>query len=234
MAKLTYAVGDVHGCYTKLNNLISNCRHHCGQNEFRLVMLGDYIDRGKRSREVVELLMGLQAQAPHDVICLRGNHDELVIDAAAGGDPGTWLTYGGGATLQSYGAATAADIPREHLDWMAALPLSFHDAKRFFAHAGVQPGVKLEQQPKEALLWIREPFLSDRRHHGLFVVHGHTPQESGKPDLRSNRLNLDTGAVYGGPLTAAVFDEKAPGPRAYITDNGVFTRAPEITALDDV
>jgi serine/threonine protein phosphatase 1 len=232
-AKLTYAIGDIHGCYTKLNNLLKNCMQHCGEHEFRVVFLGDYIDRGKRSREVIELLMRTQTYAPRRVTCLRGNHDELLVNAAAGGDPGVWLANGGDTTLASYGVEEAGEIPRQHLDWMAALPLSSSDAKRFFVHAGVQPGIPLAQQTKDTLLWIREPFLSDPTDHGLFIVHGHTPQETGRPDLRANRVNVDTGAVYGGPLTAAVFDEKAMRPRAFITDQGTVTRAPEIRVADD-
>jgi serine/threonine protein phosphatase 1 len=232
-AQLTYAIGDIHGCYTKLNNLLKNCMQHCGEHEFHVVFLGDYVDRGKRSREVVELLMRTQTYAPQRVTCLRGNHDELLVNAAAGADPAVWLANGGDTTLQSYGVERAAEIPRQHLDWMAGLPLSSSDAKRFFVHAGVRPGIPLAQQTKDVLLWIREPFLSDPSDHGLFIVHGHTPQESGRPDLRANRVNLDTGAVYGGPLTAAVFDDKAMRPRAFITDQGTVTRAPEIRVADD-
>src|ERR1700722_8327037 len=157
-AQLTYAIGDIHGCYTKLNNLLKNCMQHCADNGFRVVFLGDYVDRGMRSREVVELLMRTQAYSPQRVTCLRGNHDEMLVNAAGGGDPAVWLANGGDATLRSYGVERADDIPRQHLDWMAALPLSTSDAKRFFVHAGVQPGIPLERQTKETLLWMREPF----------------------------------------------------------------------------
>ena len=227
-ARLTYAIGDIHGCYTKLNNLLRHCADHCGENAFCFVFLGDYVDRGPRSREVVELLLRRQAAAPEQNICLRGNHDVLLVDAARGNDPLVWLVNGGGETLASYGADDANDIPHEHLDWIAALPLTHRDAKRLFVHAGVEPGVPLERQTEESLLWIREPFLSDPRDHGMFIVHGHTPCETGLPDLRANRLNLDTGACFGGPLTAAVFDDKTIGPRAFITDDGTIMRAPEI------
>ena len=233
-AKITYAIGDIHGCYTMLNNLLKSCMQHCGEHEFHVVFLGDYVDRGKRSREVVELLMRTQTYAPRRVTCLRGNHDDWcwsMPPAAAVRRSGSPMA--GDATLRSYGVERASEIPRQHLDWMAALPLSSSDAKRFFVHAGVRPGIPLAQQTKDAMLWIREPFLSDPTDHGLFIVHGHTPQKSGRPDLRANRVNVDTGAVYGGPLTAAVFDDKAMRPRAFITDQGTVTRAPEIRVADD-
>ena len=89
----------------------------------------------------------------------------------------------------------------------------------------------LEQQQKAVMLWIREPFLSDPRDHGQYVVHGHTPVEIGKPEHLRNRLNLDTGAVFGGPLTAAVFDDVAVGPVGFITDDGTMERAPALNEL---
>jgi len=110
-------------------------------------------------------------------------------------------------------------LPAEHLAWLRTLPSTISDGKRFFVHAGIEPGVPLEQQRDEMLLWIREPFLSDTRDHGQFIVHGHTPVETGQPDLRPNRVNVDTGACYGGPLTAAVFDDRSVGPFAFITDH---------------
>jgi serine/threonine protein phosphatase 1 len=225
MPPLTYAIGDVHGCYPQLRNLISHCMDHRGRNPYRLVLLGDYIDRGRGSREVVELLIELQASRPERIVCLRGNHDDMAVMAARGGDPWAWLANGGGATLRSYGVGRAEQIAPRHLDWMESLPLSFADEWRFFVHAGIDPDLPLDAQEKETLLWIREPFLSDPRDHGLLVVHGHTPTEEGVPELRPNRLNLDTGACYGGPLTAAVFEEGAAGPLAFITDDGTVVPA---------
>ena len=224
--ELTYAIGDIHGCYTQLRNLLRHCEEHRGQNPYRLVFLGDYIDRGPRSRETVELLMKTQASDPERVICLRGNHDDMALEAARGGDSQMWLLNGGDATLHSYRVPHARDLPREHLDWMGALPLAHADNRRFFVHAGVEPGVPLDQQDRFTLLWIREPFLSDPRDHGLFIVHGHTPTEV--PEMLPNRLNLDTGACFGGPLTAAVFDARTTGPLAFITDAGRIVRAPAL------
>jgi serine/threonine protein phosphatase 1 len=219
-ALLTYAIGDVHGCYTQLRNLISHCMAHCEDNPYRLILLGDYIDRGRRSRDAVELLIDIQASNRERIVCLRGNHDDMAVTAARGGDPWVWLANGGDATLASYGVARARELPARHLDWLGALPLTYSDQWRFFVHAGIDPDLPLDAQPKETLLWIREPFLSDPRDHGRLIVHGHTPSEDGAPELRPNRLNLDTGACYGGPLTAAVFDESAAEPLAFITDRG--------------
>jgi serine/threonine protein phosphatase 1 len=230
---LTYAVGDIHGSFTKLTNLYRHCLDHCDGKPHRFVFLGDYVDRGKRTRDVINFLIKTQAAAPEQVVCLMGNHEDLLIDAAKGDGMPLWLDNGGDATLQSYGVTTAAELPAEHLDWISALPLSLADEKRLYVHAGIQPGVSLKKQPRNALLWIREPFLSDKSNHGLFIVHGHTPQHSHLPHFLPNRLNLDTVAVLGGPLTAAVFDEKVTGPLAFITDDGRITKAPKITELED-
>lgn len=233
-AILTYAVGDIHGSYTKLRNLLNHCMAHRGESPFRLVFLGDYVDRGRRSREVVELLIKTQMDAPDAIVCLKGNHEDMLVTAAkqGGADEVRWLLNGGDTTLDSYGVATAADIPSEHLDWLAALPLAIADERRYYVHAGVMPGVPLEKQTEEHALWIREPFLSDQSDHGLLVVHGHTPSRSRTVELRPNRINLDSGACYGGPLTAAVFEAKMRGPKAFITDDGKVTPAPHLRDLE--
>ena len=228
---LTYAIGDIHGSYRKLCALLGHCSKHRGAAEYRIIFLGDYIDRGPNSREVVDLLIDTQSQAPDQLICLRGNHEDMLLSAVNDGDHEPWLANGGAITLASYGLGRANAIPPAHVDWFHSLPVATADQQRFFVHAGVRPGVPLQEQSEFDLLWIREPFLSDPRDHGLYVVHGHTPIRSGMPELRRNRLNLDTGAYYGGPLTAAVFDETMAGPRAFITDNGVVTTAPLLASV---
>jgi len=228
---LTYAIGDIHGSYRKLCALLGHCSKHRGAAEYRIIFLGDYIDRGPNSREVVDLLIDTRSQAPDQLICLRGNHEDMLLSAVNDGDHEPWLANGGAITLASYGLGRANAIPPAHLDWFHSLPVATADQQRFFVHAGVRPGVPLQEQSEFDLLWIREPFLSDPRDHGLYVVHGHTPIRSGMPELRRNRLNLDTGAYYGGPLTAAVFDETMAGPRAFITDNGVVTTAPLLASV---
>jgi serine/threonine protein phosphatase 1 len=231
-AVLTYVIGDIHGSYTKLANLVRHCRDHRDNNHARLVFLGDYVDRGKRSREVVDLLIELQGAAPGEVVCLRGNHEDMLLNAADRQDEATWLYNGGDATLDSYGVERAADMPGDHLAWFASLPISESDERRFFVHAGIMPGIPLDEQRNEAMLWIREPFLSDESDHGRYIVHGHTPTETGRPDLRHNRLNLDTLAWRGHPLFAAVFEERRIGPLAFIADDGTIAAAPPINARE--
>jgi serine/threonine protein phosphatase 1 len=214
---LTYAIGDVHGCVDKLVRLLARCRDHAGDRPRRLVFVGDYIDRGPDSRGVVETLLTLQRDDPR-VICLRGNHEALMLEALETGDEALWLLNGGGETLDSYDVEQALDLPAELVEWADALPLSFDDGRRLFVHAGLNPRVPLDRQTEQDVLWIREPFLSSRRDFGRLVVHGHTPLRTGVPDLRANRLNIDTAAVFGGPLTAAVFEEDRTEPVAFLTD----------------
>jgi serine/threonine protein phosphatase 1 len=217
---LTYAIGDVHGCVDKLVRLLGRCRLHCAARTMRLVFVGDYIDRGPQSRRVVELLIDTQRAAPDLVVCLRGNHEAMVLAAAAqGGEKeALWLANGGAATLRSYGVARAAELPAGHLAWFRSLPLAYDDGCRYFVHAGVDPNVPLGEQDEHDQLWIREPFLQHHGEYGRLIVHGHTPLPDGTADLHANRLNIDTGAVFGGPLTAAVFDQAQDAPIAFLTD----------------
>jgi serine/threonine protein phosphatase 1 len=222
---LTYAVGDVHGCADKLDRLLGRIRAHAAGHAMRLVFLGDYIDRGPDSRRVIATIRRLQGELG-DVICLRGNHEALLLDALRTGDESPWLLNGALQTLVSYDAMEAADLPQDDLDWISSLRLSFDDGRRFFVHAGVNPLTSLDRQTEQDLVWIREPFLSADRDYGRLVVHGHTPLPTGRPDLRRNRLNLDTAAVFGGPLTAAVFTAEKTWPIAFINDRDEISSTP--------
>jgi serine/threonine protein phosphatase 1 len=119
-----------------------------------------------------------------------------------------WLANGGRQTLASYGESVESrardSIPAAHLDFMRGLRLSWRAGGYFFVHAGVQPGVGLEAQDEQDLLWIRAPFLGSEADHGAVVVHGHTPRA--EAEIRRNRINIDTGAVFGGPLTCLVLE----------------------------
>ena len=214
---LTYVVGDIHGSLSKLTRLIAACRQHADGREMTLVFLGDYIDRGPDAAGVVCFILGLQAEWPGRVVALKGNHEAMALEVFDGAIPvSVWLFNGGAATLKSYGAKDVRELPRAHLNWMRALPLTYDDGRRFFVHAGVDPGKALKAQDPADLLWIREPFLQEERDYGRLIVHGHTPLTTSQPELRANRLNLDTAAVFGGPLTAAVFDDAQRRPVGFV------------------
>jgi serine/threonine protein phosphatase 1 len=216
---LTFAVGDIHGCLDKLQRLLAACEVYAGARPARYVFLGDYIDRGPQSRGVVELLIQRQAARPGTIVCLRGNHEQMAIDAH-GSDRAVplWLANNGASTLRNYGGR----ISPEHLAWLAALPFCHDDGLRFFVHAGIDLAVPLAEQEPEVMLWMREPFLSecDEVDCGRFIVHGHTPLATGTPDLHRRRLNLDTAAVMGGLLSAAVLDATQAEPLGFLTDEG--------------
>src|SRR5215475_1616625 len=189
VSPLTFAVGDIHGCLDKLDRLIAACEARAGARPARYVFVGDYIDRGPHSRDVIEFLRRRQAARPGTIVCLRGNHEQMAIDAHASDRAmPLWLANNGASTLRNYGGGRISD---EHLAWLTALPFCHDDGLRFFVHAGVD-----------------------------FIVHGHTPLRTGAPDLRRRRLNLDTAAVMGGPLTAAAFDDTQAQPLGFLTDGG--------------
>lgn len=210
---LTFAIGDIHGCHMALLDMLRQCRDYAQGRGHRLVFVGDYVDRGPDSRSVIKTLRGMEERSTAGtVICLMGNHEDLLLDAIETQDPQRWFNNGGLQTLASYGTRYPSGLPADDVAWLRSLRLSFDDGTRFFAHAGVDPGQALDQQPREALLWIRGPFLEAGRDYGRIIVHGHTPTRDGRPEIRPNRINVDTACVYGGVLTAAVFagDEAAP------------------------
>jgi serine/threonine protein phosphatase 1 len=226
-----YAIGDIHGRPDEIDRLLRLIEADGGRDA-EIVFLGDLVDRGPDSRGVLDLLIdGLEAGRPwkvlmgnHDRIFLRALRDGVVTDAAIG-SAATWLHpgLGGTATLASYGvrpsffrsgtsgsgrarmlAEAREAVPRAHLDFLASRPLTHVTPEQVFVHAGIRPGVPLDLQAEDDLVWIREPFLSDTRDHGRLVVHGHTALDSARH--HGNRLNLDSGAGYGDPATAARID----------------------------
>jgi serine/threonine protein phosphatase 1 len=218
-----YAIGDIHGCDRELGEMHDKIGADLAArpaSDHRIIHVGDYADRGPNSAAVIEQLVKMTA-ADQRVVCLKGNHDQMLADfladASAGG---IFLANGGGETLASYGvppsrfplwpnlAALRSDLrermPATHRSFIEGLPLSVRFGDYFFCHAGIRPGVPLDRQAPEDLIWIRDSFLTDDSDHGVVVVHGHTPVPV--PEVRSNRINIDTGLVYGGSLTCLVLE----------------------------
>lgn len=221
-----YAIGDIHGQKTMLEDALARIEADGGPDA-RVVFLGDYVDRGPDSRGVLDTLVAGQ-EAGRNWVFLKGNHDRLfewfIAPPGPRTDPHLLVGYhwfhprlGGTDTALSYGvtlpdkvrqkelaAELRAAVPHAHLEFLRGLHLSHGAAGKIFVHAGLRPGVALADQDEDDLLWIREPFLDDPRDHGALVVHGHTALDD--PAHHGNRVNLDSGAGYGRPLTAAVFD----------------------------
>jgi serine/threonine protein phosphatase 1 len=214
---LTYAIGDVHGCRDLLADLLAQISRHADGRFHRLVCLGDYIDRGSDSAGVLALLGEVADATPGGLVMLKGNHEDMLGRAIRDPDDARlWLINGGDATLRSFGAAGPADMPADVVAHLAGLPTAYEDERRCFVHAGLDPRRAHSAQTDEGRMWIRQPFLGSDHDFGKFVVHGHTPVPGGRPDLRRFRLNIDTGAVYGGPLTAAVFEGSQSAPTGFL------------------
>jgi serine/threonine protein phosphatase 1 len=224
-----YAIGDIHGSLSALCRLVAECERDADGQPMRLVFIGDYIDRGPDSFGVVDYVMGLQSRLGANVICLMGNHEALALSAIDDLNIENWILNGGGMTLRSYNASSVRELPAAHVAWLRSLQPSHDDGLRLFVHAGINPARPLERQDRHDLLWIREPFLSVQHDYGRLIVHGHTPTRTGMPDLRGNRLNIDTGAVYGGPLTAAVFGSEQRNPISFIQASEYTAWVPSIS-----
>ena len=221
----TYAIGDIHGHLSLLREVHDWIAKDMAEHgPAPIVHIGDLVDRGPDSRGVVEYLCEGRRQG-QDWVVLKGNHDRMftkyLIDMTDQ-DEGLRadLSYlhpriGGGTTLASYGVKNAADrplavvyaeaiaaVPPEHRRFLEELPTSFVRGDAIFVHAGIRPGIALDQQSETDLLWIRKEFLDDPRDHGALIVHGHTAIE--RPMHYRNRVNTDSSAAYGGPLSVVV------------------------------
>lgn len=224
-----YAIGDVHGRFDLLTELLDDISYHSRtlsrSKNVHIILLGDLIDRGPQSFEVLEY--AYRAQRRRKVTVLLGNHEEIML-RAIDGEPGvmkSWLRFGGKATLRSFGIEPPSSgedfdpidlgrrlrdtIPEKWLEWLRSRPISARSGDYLFCHAGIRPGVPLNRQSRSDMLWIRDDFLASDVPHGVVVVHGHSI--SPDVELRHNRVGLDTGAYRTGVLTAAYLEGKTCG-----------------------
>ena len=222
--KRVYAIGDVHGRLDLLEQLVAAIRadnEARGPARVRIVLLGDIIDRGPDSAGITDRCMAFTARTDSFVV-LKGNHEAMMVDSLRGDFVALalWLRHGGVAALQSWGVPeelTAAGaspalframrerVPANVLAWMADLPLMRRIGDYLFVHAGIRPGVAIEDQVAEDLLWIRGRFLDSEADEGVVVVHGHSISDG--VAMRPNRIGIDTGAYRTGVLSALGLEE---------------------------
>ncbi|MGA3279441.1 MAG: metallophosphoesterase family protein [Smithella sp.] len=198
-----FAIGDIHGCLEKLKDLMPKTGID-NQND-TLIFIGDYIDRGKFSSEVVDHVIRLQKEYKK-VVCLRGNHEDMFAHYLEGTNEDMYLNNGGINTLHSYEIILSDDteerkrkIPAEHRKFFESLLPYYETEDYIFVHAGMKPGLSLQEQTMHDLLWIRHEFIDAEYDFGKTVVFGHTPLNN--PLINKNMIGIDTGAVYGGKLT---------------------------------
>ncbi|MDR3204946.1 MAG: serine/threonine protein phosphatase [Deltaproteobacteria bacterium] len=203
-----FAVGDIHGCRTKLEQLLTKIDWRPENNE-ELVFLGDYIDRGPDSYGVVETVLELKSRYRQRVVFLKGNHEQMFINFIMGRDDLPLQANGVSFTMRSY--YQNSPFPVSHLDFYQNLSLFYQTESHIFVHAGLRPSVPLDLQTEEDFLWIRDEFLESEFDFGKTVVFGHTPFK--QPFICPGRAGLDTGAVFGGPLTCL---EVAEGRLIYV------------------
>jgi serine/threonine protein phosphatase 1 len=206
-----YAIGDIHGHLELLDPLLAKIEADAAARpgEKTLVYLGDYVDRGRDSAGVLSRIIAGPPRGIAHQVALLGNHEDYFIDYYDCVEPAAtrWMEpdWGGGKTIASYMGDW--DLIKRHVEWLRGLPAYYRAGEYLFVHAGIYPGRPLEQQRREDLIWIRDRFLDYEPHHPFIVVHGHTPSEPWGVEWRHNRINVDSGAAWGGPLSCVVLGD---------------------------
>ena len=200
-----FVVGDIHGCLEILKRLMDTIPWNPFHD--RLIFIGDYIDRGEDPKGVVDYILALKSYSV-SVQCLIGNHEVMFLDYLKGNDQEQYLLKGGWRTVQSYKAADheqKLDVPPEHMTFYESLETFIELDKYYIVHAGFRPGVALDEQSLEDIVWIRDPFIQSRHDFGKRVIFGHTPFH--EPFIMDNKIGIDTGAVMGNRLTCLELPE---------------------------
>ncbi|WP_339138814.1 MAG: metallophosphoesterase family protein [Candidatus Electrothrix sp. GW3-4] len=204
----TCIIGDIHGCLTSLQSLLKLVDKEADT----FVFLGDYIDRGSESKEVVECILNFKKKH-RNVITLLGNHEIMLTNYLRGYDDGTFMRAGGKETLVSYGIKpktkpekVAKLFPEEHMNFFRELALLWENEHGIYVHAGIEPGVHLTRQVSSYCLWARDEFIRTPYKFSKPIIFGHTVFR--EPLVQENKIGIDTGAVYGGKLTALLLPEK--------------------------
>ncbi len=204
-----FAVGDIHGMVHLLERILE--RIPIDFERDLLVFLGDYIDRGPYSKEVVDFLLDLSRKSKN-IVFLKGNHEKMFMDFLQGADPLLYFWNGGRSTIESYGFLESMDgkyevfLPEEHSSFFRNLAVYLETDNYIFVHAGLKPGVPIEQQSEDDLLWIRHEFIFSSCDFEKKVIFGHTPFNA--PFVMENKIGIDTGAVYGRYLTCVQLPEE--------------------------
>lgn len=202
-----YAIGDIHGEITLLRNLYAKIIEHIAQNnEHRdtIVFLGDYIDRGENSKEVLEFLMEIKSTPELDHIFLLGNHEDMMIDALSPqlSDNRMWLQNGGKKTLKDFKLTRPTNVLASYCDWLKDNCVNYFETVDYvFCHGGLRTNIPLDETPMHVFLWKRTNNVNEYDDYNKLVVHGHTPREDGLPQVCKNSINIDTHAVYTKKLT---------------------------------
>lgn len=194
-----FVIGDIHGCLSMLKRLMDKIDWRPDRD--RLIFLGDYIDRGEDARGVIDFILKLSSFS-NRVECILGNHETIFLDFLSGQDMRTFIANGGAPTLESYrnhGWEGGEVIPSEHLAFLKSLRPWIELEGYYVVHAGLRPGIEIEAQDLDDLIWIRDPFIYSDHDFGKRVIFGHTPFS--EPLVMANKIGLDTGAVYGNRLT---------------------------------
>jgi serine/threonine protein phosphatase 1 len=213
---LTYAIPDIHGRIDLLESAIDKILKHSAEERSTIVTLGDYVDRGPTSRQVIERLMGWRPDRL-TVVNLKGNHEAMMWETCNNlAELSWWIENGGDQTLASYGGQSSQGgfdpriVPRAHLDWISNLSLMHVDQHRVFVHAAVDPKIPLDQQNEQTLLWKRYPEGFGLGHGHRHVVHGHHANPKA-PIITNGKTNLDALAWKTGRLVIGVFEDDRPG-----------------------